>query len=89
MTDKLAKQFDKVIRFFENNYFFEDAVALMVIKQLTFRDMRLGAPSNELRWRMRDLDTAVREEIPDAAWYFAFPQKELPETTTFEIPVIR
>ena len=73
MTDKLAKQFDKVIRFFENNYFFEDAVALMVIKQLTFRDMRLGAPSNELHRRIRDLDTAVREEIPAAAWYFAYP----------------
>jgi hypothetical protein len=73
MPDKLAKQFDKVIRFFENNYFFEDAVALMVIKQLTFRDMRLGAPTNELLRRIDDLDTAVRDEIPAAAWYFAYP----------------
>jgi len=72
MPDKLAKQFDKVIRFFENNHFFEDAVALMVIKQLTFRDMRLGAPSNELHRRIRDLDTAVSEEIPAAARHFAF-----------------
>ena len=73
MPDKLTKQFDKVIRFFENNHFFEDAVALMVIKHLTFRDMRLGAPSNELLRRIRDLDTAVRDEIPAAAWYFAYP----------------
>jgi len=72
MPDKLAKQFDKVIRFFENNHFFEDAVALMVIKQLTFRDMRLGAPSNELLRRIDDLDTAVRDEIPAAARHFAF-----------------
>ena len=72
MPNKLAKQFDKVIRFFENNHFFEDAVALMVIKQLTFRDMRFGAPSNELLRRIRDLDTAVREEIPAAARHFAF-----------------
>ena len=72
MPNKLAKQFDKVIRFFEKNHFFEDAVALMVIKQLTFRDMRLGAPSNELLRRIRDLDTAVREEIPASARHFAF-----------------
>ena len=72
MPNKLAKQFDKVIRFFEKNHFFEDAVALMVIKQLTFRDMRLGAPSNELLRRIRDLDTAVRDEIPAAARHFAF-----------------
>lgn len=73
MPDKIAKQFDKAIRFFENNHFFEDAVALMVIKQLTFRDMRLGAPSNELLRRIDDLDTAVRDEIPAAAWYFVYP----------------
>ena len=73
MTDKLSKQFDKVIRFFEVNEFLEDAVALMVIKQLTSRDMDQGAPSFELHRRIRDLDTAVREEIPSAAWYFAFP----------------
>ena len=72
MPDKLTKQFDKVIRFFEKNHFFEDAVALMVIKQLTFRDMRLGAPSNELLRRIDDLDTAVRDEIPAAARHFAF-----------------
>ena len=72
---RIAKQFSREIRNFQIMGYVCDAIALRNIKDLALLDMYLGEPSVELKRAISLLDTAVREAIPQDAYYFAFPSE--------------